>query len=570
MSYEFIKDTSEFLASLLELSAVVLLPLLFYFFSFPSVIKLLKAINQDVFYRRRLAAKLVCRAFFRKTHAVTLAKLWLELHYLIRNKSLFYAYLREICPDQQSTRRFLQMLYANGTIPKGDATSARGTAAQSLLREHKAFAFWKALEKNDQEAAQQFIHRKAFQHFWRKYAAGKTNVYAADTVLDINQDFLHHYMTHLQKLYKNGAISHPRKHGESRDKTHENEEEEMFCSSAIIFSFKEGCAARLNLITGLLHHFEEDWRKFIHPFEDVFKETTGLPRDGSPDITAFEKVKLFFRNTADSKKKSLFKHKSGGDNATRQENFYFYTEYHLFTLDCWLVWGPSTPLSAAKARKYLQYGYGDEALSFRLHCNGHLEASEFLITNTALAVKCGVSGKLSCKGDTSIINVMSFSGLPDVKEEGVRGYYSAYFWVAFVLCNKKGLPVFLHEEEWKGFLPFFLHGNAVASRRHKELYFRELAAKAVRNLASLLPLLSDDVHFRYACALDDGISTPERSIRYYVEEYLKEPGNKHLAHHIHVEPPVGVYKEYFTTEKITDKVINPYIEYLKEKQNPAQ
>jgi hypothetical protein len=122
-----------------------------------------------------------------------------------------------------------------------------------------------------------------------------------------NEDSIEHYFKSLIKFNNNF----------DKDKL------ERFLLGAEI---KEGFVAPLHLIDGLLDQFESTWEKVI---KDFHREIKGEYHNN-----------LFFQGTK-------------------------FQRIQLFTLDCWLQWGPSIPICNCEQWSgsdfiALQYGYGDE------------------------------------------------------------------------------------------------------------------------------------------------------------------------------------------------------------------
>ena len=87
----------------------------------------------------------------------------------------------------------------------------------------------------------------------------------------------------------------------------------------------------------------------------------------------------------------------------------------------------------------------------------------------------------------------------ELREDRTRCYYSAYIWVAFVLCDEAGRP--LHDEPWRNLLTFFEHGNLAEPNTYEALKL-QLAAK-VHSSLDLILKRQKHITVRYACAIDD-------------------------------------------------------------------
>jgi hypothetical protein len=88
-----------------------------------------------------------------------------------------------------------------------------------------------------------------------------------------------------------------------------------------------------------------------------------------------------------------------------------------------------------------------------------------------------------------------------------RLYYSAYAWIMFEACKPDMTPLYnSREDRWKSLLPIFEHAN-IADGETLAFLKERLAEKAWRAIVDLER--SDDIRFRYVCAIDDpgGVST---------------------------------------------------------------
>lgn len=273
-------------------------------------------------------------------------------------------------------------------------------------------------------------------------------------------------------------------------RTHHPLEPPAFLSRLAISS---GFVAPLHLLTGVLARYGEQWQPIVEGYG------RSVIRQGDP-----------LRHTP----------------ARRVQSFIF---------DCWLMWGPSIPVCTCPqwyGDVALQYGYGDENNSLTLRCSSpELIRSLLLATDDAtapdrharrFAVQSRVTGTLRwgpglrrhdiCPAQSSIwrddrlvLDVTetepSLRSAGGTEEQVSATYYSAYLWVAFVLCDAStGEP--LHPDEpWRNLVPFFEHGN-IADPAVYDFHKEQLAAKALHGALRLLET-HRDLRLRFVCAIDE-------------------------------------------------------------------
>ena len=262
----------------------------------------------------------------------------------------------------------------------------------------------------------------------------------------------------------------------------------------------DGFVAPLQLLTGLLHYFQEDWKKII----DEFGEDT--QRRGDPLID-----------------KGLLR------------------KLQTFIYDCWLLWGPSIPICSDKCSEWgrgglsaLQFGYGDENNSIELIGEKRtLKAyTEPISERSVLAYRARVKGRLKRAKDISpeqsakfgqalqqamsieerhlVLDLQDRGGIEPF--EGLLGhgagtpYYSAYLWVLIVILGPDNKPIRSPDQgTWTSLIPFFEHGN-IADSETSQFLRRQLAEKAVAAIDHIcgdLLIVPSDLRFAYACAIDD-------------------------------------------------------------------
>jgi hypothetical protein len=255
-------------------------------------------------------------------------------------------------------------------------------------------------------------------------------------------------------------------------------------------SVADGFVAPLHLISGLVAHFKEDWRPVIRDYTHAVETT---PEETQTVISADTRA------------------------------------FQAFLFRCWLLWGPSVPIGTCRpwsGGKLVQFGYGDENNSIALLIpEDGKPAVKDLFRPTedghpTLAVPAEVVGTIQrgltdgphevCPVQRSGIVADDYKRIvivrPDVhphwgiEEDQAPSYYSAYIWVAFVLCDEAGVPVY-QNERWRNLLTFFEHGN-LAEQNTYEAMKHQLAAKVTRSLESILRW-DKHITVHYACAIDD-------------------------------------------------------------------
>ncbi|HEY4115281.1 MAG TPA: hypothetical protein VGM17_14595 [Rhizomicrobium sp.] len=272
---------------------------------------------------------------------------------------------------------------------------------------------------------------------------------------------------------------------------------------------RNGFVAPLLLLTGLLHHYDDDWAPIIDAYG----------RDVDP--------------TNDPLTARL---RSGG--LRRLQTFLF---------DCWLLWGPSIPICHEECDWWkgdigaVQYGYGDEnnsialvgdlerlrerlrhgeprgAAAFRATARGRLRLAEAIMKeaeqselspalNTAWSTEKGRRLVLDLRPEHS---VRILAG--DLNQARTT-YYSAYLWVLLIVLDTKN-PIHMaagpkKQQDWRSFLPFFEHGN-IAEGYTLGFLKRQLANKVANSLQRLVESYEAEwkerfpLRFAYACAIDD-------------------------------------------------------------------
>jgi hypothetical protein len=224
---------------------------------------------------------------------------------------------------------------------------------------------------------------------------------------------------------------------------------EIFPEKPVRFEAKvqvgAGFIAPQYLLSGLLAHFDDDWKRII----DEYGQAVDV---GNSPLKNKEVLVL-----------------------------------QAFLFRCWLLWGPSVPIGKCHhwqhGRQLLQFGYGDETNSVVLAGpdGGDTDTwSRFTATATgprALAVQARVTGNIElttvfdsqdvCTAQHSVVNdeqsriVVSTTEVKSLGGSGsdVSGYYySAYLWVIFIIC-KDGEPLHPDREGWRNLLTSFEHGN---------------------------------------------------------------------------------------------------------------
>lgn len=313
---------------------------------------------------------------------------------------------------------------------------------------------------------------------------------------------------------------------------------------------KIGFIASQHLLTGLLIRFNEKWGDIIDGFERDTNEVDALiggRARGDKNLVAaahdFRQIQSFI--------------------------------YH-----CWLLWGPSIPVCLPECNAWkgvyttLQFGYGDENNSIdivgerayltaavrkllELPEDGGTVSPRF---GAVMAVPASVRGVLQyssvaeldtdrvpkalrdswggTQDERPILRLLEYKAAeeetragkgfedygeigPEKIEEGVdpdrSRYYSAYFWIMFVvLVEKAGEWRPLHAADksdrsaalWKAAIPFFEHGN-MADAASCTFAKQQLAEKALSGMVNLVDAWKArtkrpfPLRFAYACAIDE-------------------------------------------------------------------
>lgn len=275
-------------------------------------------------------------------------------------------------------------------------------------------------------------------------------------------------------------------------------------------AFRFGFVAPLHLVTGVLARYEDEWGPVI----DAYGRSVIRPGDA-------------FRYSP-----------------TR--------EFQSFIFDCWMIWGPSIPICTCpewRGEVALQYGFGDEDNSLILRCpnpqilrdldernrsliQGKQSASSDETSEpeeSPVARRVRVSGILKwgpalhndafCSAQQAIWNderlvldITEASAADSIRiaggtdEQAYARYYSAYLWVAFVICKSDnsgsdGYKPYNEKHRWRDLIPFFSHAN-IASADTYSFYRDQLAHSA---LEGVLEILRDERKpvLRFACAVDE-------------------------------------------------------------------
>jgi hypothetical protein len=259
-------------------------------------------------------------------------------------------------------------------------------------------------------------------------------------------------------------------------------EELKFLSKVVINS---GFVAPLHLLTGLLGRYEESW-------EDVSEEYgRSVIRAGDP-----------FRYSEIRKTQATI-------------------------LSLWLVWGPSIPVCTCQewdGDVLLQYGFVDEDNSISLRCSSPEVLGKLCRPHSdeprGLAFAARVTGTLRwgpalrtsaiCPAqhaiwhdDRLVLDVTE----GDVKRAGgtieqvSASLYSAYLWIAFVMCDAETGQPFHPNEPWRDLIPFFEHAN-IADGNTYGFHTGQLACAAVEGALRLIHLNSQ-LQLRFVCAVDE-------------------------------------------------------------------
>jgi len=309
-----------------------------------------------------------------------------------------------------------------------------------------------------------------------------------------------------------------------------------------------GFIAFQHLLTGLLTRYNEKWAPIINGFERDTNDVRNLTK-GQRTVT--RDMILATRNLS---------------------------QIQSFIYHCWLLWGPSIPVCDDQCARWkadlttLQYGYGDENNAIELVGEREIlleQIAELLenpnIERDAMAIPASVYGRLRYssviaaesnaigavlqdswygKQDERPVLFLSqeekvspdspdgkegYKVVGEIKEEIRREgdkpdrsrYYSAYFWVMFLLLRETApgsdiweiaypapdqkLP---SDALWMTSIPFFEHGN-MADAVSCEFAKHQLAEKALSGLAFMVEQWEKATsqrfpwRFAYACAIDD-------------------------------------------------------------------
>jgi GNAT superfamily N-acetyltransferase len=267
----------------------------------------------------------------------------------------------------------------------------------------------------------------------------------------------------------------------------------VFLSKVMI---RSGFAAPLHLLTGVLARYDEEWQ----PIVEGYGRSIIRPGD-----------ELRYRQAR---------------------------KIQMFIFDCWLLWGPSIPLCTCPewhGDVALQYGYGDEDNSLTLRCTSPevLRGVKGQSGGVAgFAVQTRVCGTLKwgpvlrdsgmCPAQVAIWQDNRL--VLDITEEaeGIRAsggteeqvfaqYYSAYLWIAFVMCDKDGEPLNPNDpddpdkpdQRWRDIIPFFMHGNIGDSETY-DFHTSQLARAVLEGALQLLRAEEGSgLILRFVCAIDE-------------------------------------------------------------------
>jgi hypothetical protein len=257
---------------------------------------------------------------------------------------------------------------------------------------------------------------------------------------------------------------------------------EVFMSEVHV---QEAFVAPLQLLSGLLGKYDEDWPKLI----EGHRATVDGLDDSLGDIRGFQ----------------------------------------AFLFTCWLTWGPSIPFGTCKrwgGQNLMQLGYGDESNSIalavrsgdeppppRVARRGHVVLAEGWQVTGVIKTAAAIDQLKLCSAQTEVLRagqnqlVLETSAPINAPSEADSIYYSAYIWVIIVLCGPDGRP--RHNEPWKNMLTFFEHGNVADDSTYLMLK-RQLAAKVRTSLESILRE-HPELTLSFACAVDEcGCGEPIR------------------------------------------------------------
>jgi GNAT superfamily N-acetyltransferase len=267
----------------------------------------------------------------------------------------------------------------------------------------------------------------------------------------------------------------------------------VFLSKVMI---KSGFAAPLHLLTGVLARYDEEWQ----PIVEGYGKSIIRPDD--------------------------------------ELRYHPARKIQMFIFDCWLLWGPSIPLCTCPewhGDVALQYGYGDENNSLILRCTSPevLRSLKGQSGGVAgFAVQARVCGTLKwgpvledfgmCPAQVAIWKDKRLVLDITEEEEGIRlsggteeqvfaQYYSAYLWIAFVMCDSTGEPLNPNQpddpdkpdQRWRDMIPFFMHGNIGDSATY-DFHTSQLARAVLEGALQLLRAEEESgLILRFVCAIDE-------------------------------------------------------------------
>ncbi|WP_157900669.1 GNAT family N-acetyltransferase [Mycobacterium rhizamassiliense] len=256
-------------------------------------------------------------------------------------------------------------------------------------------------------------------------------------------------------------------------------------------TINSGFVAPLHLLTGLLAYYDEEWE----PVVDAYGRS--LIRLEDPFVYS---------------------------KARKMQSFIF---------DCWLLWGPSIPICTCEewhGEVALQYGYGDENNSLTLRCSSpqmlRTLGEKYGGPHDRLALRARVSGVLKwgpdlgtagfCHAQVAISTDKRLVLDTTSESDGIRPaggtseqvhaqYYSAYLWIAFVMCKLDAetgrVEPHNPKHKWRDLIPFFIHAN-IADPEAYEFHVNQLARGAVEAARQLL-VAEPDLILRFGCAIDE-------------------------------------------------------------------
>ena len=245
---------------------------------------------------------------------------------------------------------------------------------------------------------------------------------------------------------------------------------------------KTGFLFPLNLLTGLLSRFDDEWDPIVNAFGGF------LPYCQSP--------------------------------------------FQLTQLNLWLLWGPSTPVCTCaqwQGPVTLQYGFGDENNSIRIRIADETkkkvlealrEENDRNASGSYPHIPCSVTGRIwpsstFSKGD--LCGAQHEQANPDQEsfileydshqvsgQPGGMGYYSAYVWVLFFI-GQPGEKAFgeIWDNPGSYLLPFFEHTNITDGDCYT--LAKSLLIEKVVSYARTVGLGTEEnpLQLYYLCAIDD-------------------------------------------------------------------